>query len=422
MKRYSRIPSALYALVWCALLLSTASAHAAEEDWQRLLPSTEIAKQVLRDSPAAAQAIAQRRALEARADALQAGSAEFNLRSTQQRRQTSDVTNRYNEHSLALERPLRAWGKSALDEEVAAQTRVVADIGQADAMHEASRTLLQRWFDHLRAQSDRQLAQTQLKLAEQLTQQTLARYRHGEVSQLDVSLTQADLLRTQALHEQAIAYLAQTQTVLQRHYPQLPLPQETLPAVALPQAQSLANQKDNYLEHNHELRWLRADSKRLSLWSERVSRDRWPDPTVGLFTANERDGADRIRGVSLAFPLSGSARSASAKVAAQEALAAHSRLQLAEAQWSANFDSQVALVIARLSSAQKLKSAAQAQSDAARKAAKAYALGEHTMAELIQIQRNAAEQNRDAMRETLDALSLWATLQLDLHLLWDMDE
>ena len=124
----------------------------------------------------------------------------------------------------------------------------------------------------------------------------------------------------------------------------------------------------------------------------------------------------------LSIPLPGSARSAQAKAAYEEALAAQSRLQLAQAQWSAAFDAQTALVQARIASAQQLKEAAAAQTDAANKSSKAYSLGEGSMAELIQIQRNAVEQQRDAIRQALLAAQTWANLQLDLHLLWDMDE
>lgn len=403
-------------------LLAWGHAQAANDDWQRLLPPAPVAKQVLMQSPVATQALAERRALEAKADAIAAGTAEFNLRGTQQRRRVTENPTRFHEHSVAIERALRAWGKSGLDADVAAQTRVVAEIGQSDAMHEASRALMRRWFDALKAQSDLQLAQQQTALSQQLAQQTQARYRHGEVSQLDVSLAQADLRRTQAVLSQAQAQLTQSRTALRSHYPELPPPSDRLPPVTLPTPGDLTALKTTYLEHNHELRWLRADAKRLSLVHERSARDRWPDPTLGLFTANERDGADRIQGVSIAFPISGAARSANAQAALQESLAAEQRLRSAEAQWSAHFDAQAAWVHARLESAQNLQEAARAQTDAAQKAAKAYALGEHSMAELIQIQRYAAEQSRDAVRQLLDAIEVWANLQLDLHAFWDMDD
>ena len=75
-----------------------------------------------------------------------------------------------------------------------------------------------------------------------------------------------------------------------------------------------------------------------------------------------------------------------------------------------------------MQASQNLSEAAQAQSDAAEKAAKAYALGEGSMTDLIQIQRVAAEQRREAQRMQLTALAQWANFQLDLHLLWDLDE
>ena len=53
---------------------------------------------------------------------------------------------------------------------------------------------------------------------------------------------------------------------------------------------------------------------------------------------------------------------------------------------------------------------------------KAYALGEGSMADLILIQRTAAEQGRDALRARLDAAEDGALLELDLHRLWDWDE
>ena len=392
------------------------------DDWQRILPAQAIAREVLSSSPVATEALAQRRALEARADAVQAGSAEFNVRYAQQRRRLSEVPTRYNEHNVSVERAFRAWGKAGLDADIAAQTRTLAEITQADAMHEASRSLLSRWFEHLQAMADVQLAEQQRQLAEKLSQQTQARHRHGEVSQLDASLAKADAGRALALTQAAQATLAQTTATLRAHYPALPLPLALTSELTLPALSDLSGQKSTYLEHHHELRLLRAQAERLRIVGERTARDRLPDPTLGLFNASDRDGAERIQGVSLAWPLPGSARSAQAKAAYEDALAAQSALQLAESYWSARFDAQVALVQARLKAAMELRQAARTQTEAAQKASLAYSLGEGSIAELIQIQRYAAEQRRDAQRQALEALAVWSNLQLDLHLLWDMDD
>ena len=412
---------AFYGVCVCLGVIS-APLYAQSDDWQNVLPVSPVVKQVLLNSPVAAQAVAQRRALEARADAVQAGNGEFNLRHTQQRRRLNESPTRYSENSFSVERPFRAWGKAGLDADIAAQTRALAEVTQADAMHEASRSLLSRWFDQLRAMADQQLAQQHLQLANQLAQQTQARQRHGEVSQLDAALAKADALRAQAASNAAKAQLAQTTAALRAHYPDLPLPTARTGDFALPAWQDLTLQKPQYLEHNHELRMLRAQAERMRLVGERTNRDRLPDPTLGLFTASDRDGAERIQGVSLTWPLPGAARSAQAQAAYAEALAAQSALRVAQSQWSAHFDAQVALARARLLSASELNEAARTQTEAAQKATLAYTLGEGSMAELIQIQRNAAEQRRDALRQTLDALEVWANLQLDLHLLWDMDD
>lgn len=408
--------------VWSLCLSATLPGLAQTNDWQSVLPPQAVAKEVLLNSPVAAQAVAQRRALEARADAVQAGTAEFNLRHTQQRRRLSEAPARYSENSWSVERAFRAWGKAGLDAEIANQTRTLAEVTQADAMHEASRSLITRWFDQLRAMADWQLAQQQQQLANKLAQQTQARHRHGEVSQLDASLAKADALRVQAVTHAAQATLAQTTAMLRAHYPSLPMPSGVSQETPLPTWQDLVAQKDHYLEHNHELRMLRTQAQRLRTLSERTNRDRLPDPTLGVFTASDRDGAERIQGVSVAFPFPGAARRAQSQAAYEEALAAEGALQVAQSQWSAHFDAQVALAQARIASAAQLREAARTQTEAAQKAVLAYSLGEGSMAELIQIQRNAAEQRREALRQALDALEVWSNLQLDLHLLWDMDD
>ena len=414
--------SASLALLALAVTPTLAQPAAPADDWQRILPPQAVVREVLFHSPVATQAVAQRRALEARADAVQAGSAEFNVRYAQQRRRLNEVATRYNEHNVSVERAFRAWGKAGLDADIAAHTRTLAEVTQADAMHEASRSLLSRWFDHLQAMADVQLAEQQQQLANQLSQQTQARQRHGEVSQLEASLAKADAGRALALTQAAKAVLAQTTASLRAHYPALPLPLALPPEMALPASTDLSGQKSAYLEHHHELRLLRAQAERLRIVGERATRDRLPDPTLGVFNASDRDGAERIQGVSLAWPFPGSARSAQAKAAYEDALVAQSALQLAESHWSAHFDAQVALVQARLQAARELRQAARTQTEAARKASLAYSLGEGSIAELIQIQRNAAEQRRDAQRQALEALTVWSYLQLDLHLLWDMDD
>ena len=408
--------------VVAATLVLARPAQAGEDDWLRWLPAPAQAQQALRESVIAQQAQARRQTQQARADAIAAGSAEFSVRTAQQQRRLPLSQERFSETSVALERPIRAWGKAGLDAALAERTREVAEIEQADALHEASRALIEAWFAHWQALGDLRLSQQQWRWAEQLTRQAQARARLGEVSRLDLSLAQADLQRAQAQVLQAQARLTQVRAQLSALYPSLPWHEDWPKEGDLPPLNDLARWRAHYLSHHHELRLMQAQWRQLQQQAERWDRERWPDPTVGWFNLRERDGSERITGVSVSVALPGAARQAQAQAAYAEALAAEHRWRLAEQQLGAQFDGLVATLQANVQASQNLSEAAQAQSDAAEKAAKAYALGEGSMTDLIQIQRVAAEQRRDAQRMQLTALAQWASFQLDLHLLWDLDE
>jgi len=69
-----------------------------------------------------------------------------------------------------------------------------------------------------------------------------------------------------------------------------------------------------------------------------------------------------------------------------------------------------------------LQTAAATQRLAADKSLMAYTLGEHSMTELIQNRRLANEQRRAAQRLQLDWLHTRASIELDAHRLWDLDD
>jgi len=65
--------------------------------------------------------------------------------------------------------------------------------------------------------------------------------------------------------------------------------------------------------------------------------------------------------------------------------------------------------------------AAETQTRAADKSRKAYALGEHSLFEMLMIARAAHEQQFAASRLQLEMLESLALLQLELHQIWDFD-
>src|SRR5574343_1435571 len=249
-------------LALALVALGAPVAHAQSlEDW---LPSTTQVAPVLQASPLIQSARARQEAQLQRARGLEAGSGEWAVRLNQQQRRVLDTQERFAETTLALERPLRLWGKAGMDARIAEQDREVARIGLADALHEASRALLTQWFGALRARLDADSAERELQLARELDRQAQVRLRQGDVSQLDARLAKAELQRSEATSRLAQAELQRSIAQLQRLYPGLPPPrgpEDDVPTPALP-AQPLEAALQDFLTHHHELNLLRTEARR----------------------------------------------------------------------------------------------------------------------------------------------------------------
>jgi cobalt-zinc-cadmium efflux system outer membrane protein len=418
---------------------------------QSYLPAEVAVKDALLASPLIEGARARRDALNARAQGIAAGTAEFTVRATAQRRREVGPGVSVQESMLSLERPLRAWGKRGMDADLAAQTQALAVIAYADAVHEGSRELLKLWFEHLRAQADVKNAHTTFALAAQMQRLTQSQLKQGEISKLDAELAQAELDRISAARAVAQAQLGTTTSALSRRYPTVELPhadmkvlraesgemsrvasmgsatspmngKATLPTWPEGVNVSMVDQRQEFLEKNHELNMLRVDAQRLRLSAQRASRDRLPDPTVGLFTARERAGSEQVTGVMLSMPLSGEARSHHAAATAADAQAAEDQVRWAEQQLSATFESMWQQLLHKRNAAELLKSAALRQAQAADKARKGYALGEGSLSEVLMMDRLASDNLHAAERMQLEAVELQALIRLDLHQMWDFDD
>jgi len=179
--------------------------------------------------------------------------------------------------------------------------------------------------------------------------------------------------------------------------------------------------RQQFLERSHELKLVKSDADRFDLQAKRSGLDRFPDPTVGLYTANEFGGAERINGVSLSFPISGSARFSNASAAASEAEMARQRIIETEQRISVEFERLWSQMMSRKVAAETLLDSAKSQNDAAQAAEKAYVLGEGTISDLIAARKAANENQLSADLMRLDALESYYRMRLDLHEIWDFD-
>ena len=408
---------------------SQASSNAQISPLSPYLPAEAAVKDALLSSPLMQAARSKKEAGTARAQGIDSGAAEFILRSTSQRRRDVAAGTQMHESMVSIERPVRFWGKRGIDADLATQTQAFADIEYADAMHEGARELMRFWFAYLRALADQKNAITTFDLAAKMQRLTQVQLKHGEISQLDAELANAELERITAARSVADAQLASSASAFTRRYAGMVLPTHMpaglrldasaqLPALT----ETMTNMRQEFLDKNHELNMMRVDAQRLRLAADRASRDRLPDPTVGVFSGRERAGSETISGVMFSMPFPGASRFHHSSAAVADAQTASDKVRLAEQQLGAIFDSMFIQFQHKRTAADNLKSAAQRQALAAEKSVKAYTLGEGSLSDVLLIARMASDNLNAAERMQLEVVELLALIRLDLHQMWDFDE
>lgn len=388
-----------------------------------LLPKDDEVKNALLASPKIGAADARRSSLNYRADAIASGSQEFVVRGSRQNRNVTNIptpTN-YQEYWAGIERPIRFWGKGGVDDKISDATKSFAGIEFADTMHETSKDLLATWFGYLKALQARLVAEKNSQLGDQIGRIAQVRYKVGDVARLDAQLATAEQGRLKAFLDLAKAHESSSGEAVTQRYPGIGLI-KNFKWDGIPNLQARKEiLRQQYLERNHELRLVKSDSERSDLHAKRLSLDKYPDPTIGIYTANEFGGAERINGVSLSFPIPGSARFSNASAAASESEIARQRVLDTEQRISVEFERLWSQMMSRKTAAETLLAAAKTQNEAAQAAEKAYVLGEGTISDLIAARKAANENQLSADLMRLDALESYYRMRLDLHEIWDFD-
>ena len=388
------------------------------------LPPAEIVARVLRANPSVEAARGQIRVEEANKDRLEAGSYEWNLRFGAHQRKVTPSTGqeeRYNEWNAQLERPLRLPGKADADAELGTLGVSIAETGQGDALHEASRTLLAYWFAWLKESASAKQWAAQLALLEKQSAAIQRRQQLGDAARLESVQAEAALAQTEAQLTQARARQQVAAENLRRRFPGLPLSEPG--SIAEPQAMNGSESEwlDLIRKQSHELGLASGEARKAQLGAGRADRERLPDPTVGVQFANERGGEEKILGAYIAFNLPGSARQAAASAALAEADVASSREAATNQKVTAEAAALYHSANAALTSWQASRSAAERLQRAAEMTARAYQLGEGSLNDLLLARRQANEAQLAAQLAQLDALESRYRLMLDAHRLWDID-
>jgi outer membrane protein TolC len=388
------------------------------------LPPTEVVARVLRANPTVQAASGQVRVEEANRSRLEAGPYEWNLRFGANQRRVYPATGndeRYNEWNAQLERPLRLPGKSSADAELGALGVSIAETGQGDALHEASRALLKTWFVWLKESAAASQWSEQLALLERQTKAVQRRQQLGDAARLEAVQAEGALAQAEAQLAQARARQTTASEDLRRRFPGLPLIEPG--TIAEPQA--IAGSESEWLEaileHSHELGVARGETHRAQVLAGRAGSDRLPDPTVGVHIARERGNEEHILGAYITIPLPGGTRQAVASATLAEADVAHRREAAATQKVTAEAAALYHSAKAALTSWNASRSAAERLTRAAEMTARAYQLGEGNLNDLLTARRLANEAQLAARLAQLEALELRYRLLLDAHRLWDLD-
>ena len=401
------------------LLFLAAGAQAAPGAPTALPPEAEV-RRVLASLPVLRQGVLNTQLAGAERDKLAAGPYEWTVRAGASRR-TAPGAERYLEQEVALERPLRWFGKASLDQALGEQGLAVARALHGDAWHEAGRALLRDWFDALRDMAGVARLEEQLAVTQRLQSIAARRVQAGDGAALDLLQADTEQRRVLALLQQARQRSEQTLTLLAISYPGLPRPlADSLP---LPQAGSEAvdGLAERIVHDNHELQLAQAEADLYAMRASRLASDAMPDPTLALRAARERDGQERVFGVSLSFPLPGAGRAADRSAAAIKASMARERV--------AQTQLRVALA-ARRAASDSVHSHAiwttlqEVQQQTIRQAElmqRAYQAGECTLAVALAGRRQALDAALTAQTAQIEALAAQARLQLDAHAIWSID-
>lgn len=385
------------------------------------LPSEARVRETLNRLPQVQAARAGIALESANRDRYNAGPYEWTVRSTaQQRRET--IGPRYLENDIAIERPLRWFGKAEKDAAIGEQGVIQADAALGDAWHEAARSLLKAWFDWMREATASAALREQMALLERQTEIARKRVTAGDAAKVELLLAETERDRVIAAQRQSAQRAALAALDLTRRFPGI---RTTMPA-DLPAPVELAGADEDWLQHvlgdNHEIALAEAEAHKAALVAERVARDRMPDPTVGVRYAQERGRQEHIVGITVSIPLPGAGRRAhSAASLAQSAVVAERARQT-----RARVESDAARAVLNARSTfeigSKFAQVAEQTRTNADLVTRAYALGESNLSDTLLARRQAIEAALASASAQLDALEARARLALDAHHIWALDE
>ena len=383
-----------------------------------LLP-TATARPLLEQDPRVASARAGLEVARQEAGILDKSPYEWTARGLVQQRSV-DTGSRYREWNVGIERGIRLPSKGVADRNIGKATVEESEARYGEAVRESARELASLWVDWLTAEQGRALSATNLQSVRDNLAAVEKRTRAGDASKLDLNLAGADLAEQRRIDNEATTQASAAWARLSARFPGVNRQMMALPSATLVHEND-AFWRERIIAESDVLKVAQTQLRMAQAQAERARADRIPDPTLGVYTASEVGGRERISGVIISIPLAGGLRdSRSAKALAAVEVA---RNALALKKRELETEIAAALVTARgaYEGLQIANEGARAMQENARLVQRAYTLGEGDLQSLLLARRQATSAASNALQAQASALKAYYGLLIDAHLVWNLE-
>ena len=404
------------------LLLSIGVANAAEADLPQVLPES-VAQQLLANDPALAAADGAYASAQIRAQQQLLSPYDWVAKGQVQRRDYRAGTGKpsganSNEWNIGIERSFRLPAKVSADAAGSLAGSQLASLQQRQARRQVASALVDAWFDWLDADARLSLLKRQqLEVAENVMA-VAKRVKSGDAAALEQKLATAELATTQRQVSEATYAEAVAWTGLAERYQASPALKPSHVPDPTPLPHDAVWWQAQLLSANDAISVARAQVIAAEADLQRAQADRQPDPTLGVFTASEAYGHERIIGVTASIPLGGKRRALEVERQQAQASSARLALTLTEREQRAASLNRYRAATGAYERWQLAQQGAAIMADNARLTLKAYALGECDVQSLLQARRLSHAASADEAAAKVAALRADTLLRLDAQLLW----
>lgn len=231
--------------------------------------------------------------------------------------------------SLGLSRGLRLPDKAEAADAWGQRQRERADAQLAVSWLELGRALVQDAGECLLASRQAQLWWAHWQLQQEQHRNVSRRHELGDAARQDVILLDAARSQAESSWLQARQQAQLAEARWRARHPGIAVPQWSQAEPLLsgdPPAAQTAEAIEARLMVHPAARKAELDAAVAAAQSRHADTDRRPDPTVGVQVGRDANGAERVWGVNVSWPLGGVVRSRQAEAAAAEARAAEAGL------------------------------------------------------------------------------------------------